>query len=88
MLFIKYFLDNDDRLSYVSAPNSDYSVTTIGSEMTRSRHEKQDYESEEEDQNAEPFQYEDSDYKEDNQTSEITPDAYLNKAKRYGRRFF
>lgn len=54
--------------------------------MTRSRAAEQDYESEEEDQNAEPFQYEESDqdykYKDDNPSLEITPDAYLNKAKR------
>ena len=77
-----YVSDNDDRLSYVSAPNSDYSVTTIGSEMARSR-QNHDYESEEdEDGTEEPFQYEESDkdYKEDN--SQITPDAYLSKAKK------
>ena len=55
-------------------------MTTIGSEMTRSRQEQQ-YESEEEDENAEPFQYQDSEteYK-DNHQADITPDAYLNKA--------
>ena len=40
-----HFSDQDDRLSYVSVPNSDYSVTTIASEMNRSR--STDYESEE-----------------------------------------
>lgn len=73
--------DNDDRLSYVSAPNSDYSVTTIGSEMTRSRMEQQDYESEEEDENAEPFHFQ-----EEEQSVEVTPDQYLNKAKSNMRR--
>lgn len=36
---------DDDRLSYVSAPASDYSVTTVGSDML---HSAADYEDEEE----------------------------------------
>ena len=39
--------------------------------------EQQDYESEEEDENAEPFHFQ-----EEEQSVEVTPDQYLNKAKR------
>ncbi|CBY21340.1 unnamed protein product [Oikopleura dioica] len=86
--------DQDDRLSYVSAPNSEYSVTTIGSEMNRSRR-VDDYESEEEDENAEPFQFDDDQqsYRSDSRygreepsNSELAPNDYLSKAKSNMRR--
>jgi len=88
--FSIFNLDQDDRLSYVSAPNSEYSVTTIGSEMNRSRR-VDDYESEEEDENAEPFQFDDDQqsYRSDSRygreepsNSELAPNDYLSKAKR------
>ena len=59
---LEYFDDseydehNDDRLSHVSAPMSDYSCTTINSEMNRSIGGNEVSEEEEEDENAEPFQ--------------------------------
>ena len=74
-----YLLDDGDHLSYVSAPMSDYSVTTIGSEMNRTR--TQDDDESEEEENGEEFQLPDDD-EEPNSNNQIAPDTFLNKQKR------
>ena len=72
------------RLSHVSAPMSDYSCTTINSEMNRSIGGNEVSEDEEEDENAEPFQMpEESESQHESYSQDVRPDEFLNKNKGY-----
>jgi len=78
----EYDEHNDDRLSHVSAPMSDYSCTTINSEMNRSIGGNEVSEEEEEDENAEPFQMpEESESQHESYSQDVRPDEFLNKNK-------
>ena len=63
---------------------SDYSCTTINSEMNRSIGGNEVSEEEEEDENAEPFQMpEESESQHESYSQDVRPDEFLNKNKGY-----
>ena len=63
---------------------SDYSCTTINSEMNRSIGGNEVSEDEEEDENAEPFQMpEESESQHESYSQDVRPDEFLNKNKGY-----
>ena len=79
LYFLKFFIL---RLSHVSAPMSDYSCTTINSEMNRSigGNEVSD---EEDEEDAEPFELPvDNNDQPESYSQEIMPNDYLNKNKK------
>ena len=83
-MLLTFLLITHFRLSHVSAPMSDYSCTTINSEMNRSIRDN-DVSEEEEGENVEPFVMPDDDPPSQHEAPDsqlVTPDQYLNKATR------